>query len=242
MGFDLNPINERIRRLNPGFEARLMPVNRDIIEIWFEGRLTAFIVDLREPSIGLAGYVGGETVNGIPFASEEPLGLVFDLSSKKDLNDSSTPEELAECLAVAIELRQQRAIAPDAKEARGSPQLRGDESLRGRLTDDRRRNWHWANDPYWTEALDRYVRRRKRRRKITIDIDRMEALIYRGDISPAYRLMDAMCSVRECEGGEGYRGAPRLVLALLQLLSEVDAGGEPDTQDDSDAVQQATGH
>lgn len=216
MGFDLNPINKRIRRLNPGFEARLMPVNRDIIEIWFEGRRTAFIVDLREPMIGLAGYGGGETMNGIPFASEEPLGLVLHLSSKKDLHDASTPEELAECLAVAIELRQRRATATDAEEARGTPPAA--------------RNRHWANDPYWTESLDRYVRRRKRRRKITIDIDRMEAFIYRGDISPAYRLMDAMCSVRECEGGEGYRGAPRLVLALLQLLSEVDAGGEPDTQ------------
>jgi hypothetical protein len=81
---------------------------------------------------------------------------------------------------------------------------------------------HWADDPYWTEPLERYVSRRRRRRKIVIDIHRMEAVIYRGDISPAYRLMDAMCSVREHEGAEGYRGAPRLVLALIQLLSEID--------------------
>jgi hypothetical protein len=87
---------------------------------------------------------------------------------------------------------------------------------------------YWADDPYWTEALDRYVRRRKRRRKVTIDINRMEAVIYRGDVSPAYRLMDAMCSVREHEGDEGYRGAPRLVLALIQLLSEIDARGNDD--------------
>jgi hypothetical protein len=86
-----------------------------------------------------------------------------------------------------------------------------------------RRDRHWADDPYWTEALDRYARQRPRRRKLTIDIQQMEAVIYRGDISPAYRMMDAMCSVREQEGDEGYRGAPRLVLALLQLLSEIKA-------------------
>jgi hypothetical protein len=86
---------------------------------------------------------------------------------------------------------------------------------------DHQRSRHWAEDPYWTEALDRYVRRRSRRRKLTIDINQMEAVIYQGDVSPAYRLMDAMCSVREQEGDEGYRGAPRLVLALLQLLSEI---------------------
>jgi hypothetical protein len=86
-----------------------------------------------------------------------------------------------------------------------------------------RRQPHWADDPYWTEALDRYVRGRGRRLKITIDIERMESVIYRGDISPAYRLMDAMCSVKEHERMDGYRGAPRLVLALLQLLSEMKA-------------------
>jgi hypothetical protein len=88
---------------------------------------------------------------------------------------------------------------------------------------DFRKQPHWADDPYWTEALDRYVRGRSRRRKITIDIQRMESVIYHGDISPAYRLMEAMCSVKEHEGMEGYRGAPRLVLALLQLLSEIKA-------------------
>jgi hypothetical protein len=86
---------------------------------------------------------------------------------------------------------------------------------------DVRRRQHWADDPYWTEALDSYIVRRNRRRKISIDIRSLEAVIYRGDISPAYRLMEAMCSVRDQEGDEGYRGAPRLVLALLQLLSEI---------------------
>jgi len=33
--------------------------------------------------------------------------------------------------------------------------------------------------------------------------------------------MEAICSVQKHEGMEGYRGAPRLVLALLQLLGEM---------------------
>jgi hypothetical protein len=32
--------------------------------------------------------------------------------------------------------------------------------------------------------------------------------------------MEAMLSVHEHEGMDGYRGAPRIVLALLQILSE----------------------
>jgi hypothetical protein len=87
------------------------------------------------------------------------------------------------------------------------------------MSSDQRR--HWADDPYWTEALDRYIRLRRRGRKITIDLDRVESFIYRGDVSPAYRMMEGMCSVQEHEGVEGYRGAPRLVLALLQLISEM---------------------
>jgi hypothetical protein len=83
---------------------------------------------------------------------------------------------------------------------------------------------HWSSDPYWTEALDRYVSQRRPGRKITIDLERLESFIYNGDSSPAYPLIDAMCSVREQEGEEGYRGAPRLVLALLQLIDEAAQG------------------
>jgi hypothetical protein len=73
-------------------------------------------------------------------------------------------------------------------------------SAKAMSSDQRRR---WADDPYRTEALDRYAR--LRRRKITIDLDRVASFIYRGDVSPAYRKMDGMCSVQEHEGMEDYR-------------------------------------
>ncbi|WP_233884560.1 hypothetical protein [Paraburkholderia flagellata] len=52
-----------------------------------------------------------------------------------------------------------------------------------------------------------------------INIDAIEAVLFDGD-GPAYRALDAMNSVQEHEGYEGFRGAPRVVLALLQILSE----------------------
>jgi hypothetical protein len=89
---------------------------------------------------------------------------------------------------------------------------------------------HWADDPYWSEALNRYVDQRRRGRKITIDLERLESFIYNGD-SPAYRLMDAMCSVKEQESEDGYRGAPRLALALLQILGEAMGSSSSRTRD-----------
>jgi hypothetical protein len=46
-----------------------------------------------------------------------------------------------------------------------------------------------------------------------------------GGDSPVYRLMEAMVSVKECEGMDGYRGAPHLVLALLERLDEISKAG-----------------
>jgi hypothetical protein len=81
------------------------------------------------------------------------------------------------------------------------------------------REYHWADDSYWTEALDRYVKLRESgTRELTIDLDRLEDLIFDGD-GPAYKAMDAMVSVREREGYEGFSGAPRIVFALLELLA-----------------------
>jgi hypothetical protein len=37
--------------------------------------------------------------------------------------------------------------------------------------------------------------------------------------------MEAMVSVKEHEGWEGYRGAPRLILALLERLDEISKAG-----------------
>ncbi|KXV68125.1 hypothetical protein AD952_14700 [Acetobacter cerevisiae] len=38
---------------------------------------------------------------------------------------------------------------------------------------------------------------------------------------PAYRLFDAMVNIKETEGDEGYRGAPRILLAILEHLGEI---------------------
>lgn len=81
----------------------------------------------------------------------------------------------------------------------------------------------WGNDAYWTEALDALARARERGAdQITIDLKRLDELVYSGD-GPAYKLLEAMRSVIEQEGYDGFRGAPRLVLALLWRLQE--AGG-----------------
>ncbi len=80
---------------------------------------------------------------------------------------------------------------------------------------------HWSEDPYWTDALDRYYKLRESgRARIELDLDAIEEIIVNGD-GPAYRLMTAMQSVAELEGMDGYRGAPRLILALLGRLQEI---------------------
>lgn len=79
---------------------------------------------------------------------------------------------------------------------------------------------HWAEDPYWTEAADRFSDLRENgAKKLIIDLDAIDEKLYDGD-GPAYRALEAMLSVDEHEGMEGYRGAPRIVQALLQILSE----------------------
>ena len=79
---------------------------------------------------------------------------------------------------------------------------------------------HWASDQYWIRALDAYHElRNDGQDSIHIDLRTLEESLFNGD-GPAYKLMDAMCSVKELEGHEGFRGAPRLVLALLSILNE----------------------
>jgi hypothetical protein len=60
-------------------------------------------------------------------------------------------------------------------------------------------------------------------RELTIDLDRLENLVVNRD-SPAYKAMDAMASVRELESREGFKGAPRIVCALLELLAHLRGG------------------
>lgn len=79
---------------------------------------------------------------------------------------------------------------------------------------------HWSQDPYWTDALERYeAEKEKGTQALVINLDAIESVLFNGD-GPAYRALDAMLSVQEHEGYEGHRGAPRVVLALLQILSE----------------------
>ena len=81
--------------------------------------------------------------------------------------------------------------------------------------------WHWSHDRYWTDALEVLYRLRDEgQTRLTLDLTAIEEIAFRGD-GPAYKLMDAMESVRTQEGMEGYRGAPRILLALLMRLREL---------------------
>ena len=83
------------------------------------------------------------------------------------------------------------------------------------------RTQHWADDPYWTDALNNILQAREDGgRFVTIDLAKIEQKITDGD-GPAYRLLEAMKSVFEHESYDGYRGAPRLVLSLLWKLQEM---------------------
>lgn len=80
---------------------------------------------------------------------------------------------------------------------------------------------HWSEDAYWVDALEAYQEERIRgRSRIVLDLDAIEAEIH-ADSGPAYRLLRAMESVWTMEGMDGMRGAPRLVLALLERLDEL---------------------
>lgn len=80
---------------------------------------------------------------------------------------------------------------------------------------------HWSEDHYWTESSDRFAElRRQGLSKLVVDLDAIESEIFSCD-SPAYRAMVAMASVWQHEGMDGHKGAPRIALALLLLLSEM---------------------
>lgn len=80
---------------------------------------------------------------------------------------------------------------------------------------------HWSEDPFWTEALDRYCARRDSgTEEIIINVAALENALHAGD-SPAYKLLEAMLSVNEHESYDGMRGAPRVAAAFLQMLSEL---------------------
>lgn len=79
---------------------------------------------------------------------------------------------------------------------------------------------HWSENPLWTDALERYQQRRNSGAKaFEIDMVAVEELLFSAE-TPAYEFMEAMSSVKALEGWEGHRGAPRLILALLELLHQ----------------------
>jgi hypothetical protein len=80
---------------------------------------------------------------------------------------------------------------------------------------------YWAEDTYWTEALEKlHQLREEGHTTISLDLAAIENTACHED-GPAYRLMRAMLSVQEREGWDGYRGAPRVMLALLVRLAEL---------------------
>lgn len=79
----------------------------------------------------------------------------------------------------------------------------------------------WGNQPYWADALhDISKAMEDGDRVVTIDVKAIESPLFEEN-GPAMRLMNAMNSVLEHESYDGYRGAPRLVLALLWKLQEM---------------------
>lgn len=80
---------------------------------------------------------------------------------------------------------------------------------------------HWSSDRYWTKPLERfYALRDQGENKLALDLAAILEVVYNGE-GPAYKLMEAMLSVREHEALDGFRGAPRVMLALLIRLAEL---------------------
>lgn len=80
---------------------------------------------------------------------------------------------------------------------------------------------HWSEERYWLDGLDKYQEWiAAGQQGVMLDVSAIQAQIYEGD-GPAYKLLNAMLSVDHHEGMEGFKGAPRLVLALLAQLAEL---------------------
>ncbi len=86
--------------------------------------------------------------------------------------------------------------------------------------DPTRKACHWATDEYWIEASERWQAVRSQG-TVKLNVRAIEEVVFNGD-GPAYKLMEAMVSVWEREGWEGYRGAPRVLLATLARLAELE--------------------
>lgn len=83
----------------------------------------------------------------------------------------------------------------------------------------------WGEDSYWSEALDNIEKLRQEDiNLVTIDLEKIDAVMFNAE-GPAYRLLEAMKSVLEHESYDGYRGAPRLIYALLWQLKQISEKG-----------------
>ncbi len=80
--------------------------------------------------------------------------------------------------------------------------------------------YDWTSDPYWQNGSDLLEEIREGDGHIRIDLKELEKTIYDGG-GPAYKLMDAMLSVKQNESDSGFRGAPRVLLALLAQLDNL---------------------
>ena len=78
--------------------------------------------------------------------------------------------------------------------------------------------YDWTQDPYWQIGTELLEELREKEEKIVIDLSDLEKYVYDGD-GPAYKLMEAMAEIRDTEGDSGFRGAPRVLLALLANLN-----------------------
>lgn len=78
---------------------------------------------------------------------------------------------------------------------------------------------HWSEDRYWTEALEQFDQLRNIG-FVELDLFAIQEAAFLEN-GPAFKLMEAMVSVWQCEASEGYRGAPRILLATLVRLQEL---------------------
>jgi hypothetical protein len=81
---------------------------------------------------------------------------------------------------------------------------------------------YWVEETYWSDALEQFNQLEQTgcKKQFNIDIKKLLEVIY-DDTGPAYKLMEAMVSVHEREREDDYRGAPRVLLALLVRLEEL---------------------
>ena len=78
--------------------------------------------------------------------------------------------------------------------------------------------YNWSDDRYWTEALEQFDRLRKTG-SVELDLFAIQDAAFQEN-GPAFKLMEAMVSVWQTEATDGYRGASRVLLAMLVRLQE----------------------